>query len=124
MSRNGVTCHAYTVEQSFLDADLHSLLVGQLVDALSLNIASRAIVEGSFTLLGQKATMSGDEVGASYLAATTTPVVNATSNIATILEAGGSIGHAKTLSFATSNSLAAQDAIANKFAVGIRGGDF
>ncbi len=85
---NGVEKISYAIEQAFLDAAFYMLFHGQRVGTWSLSIESQSKITGSFGFQGTELETAGTEYGDSYLPATTTPIVNATSNVGFVLVNG------------------------------------
>lgn len=120
--RNGVEKRSYTIEQSYLDLDTvtHLLMKGMRPDTLSLDVSSGSIVTGSISFMGTEFNMGETAVGTSYTAATTSPVVNATSNVGVLQVDGAALSTAiQSISLQVANNLRQQMAVGSKFAAGI-----
>lgn len=123
----GFVDKSYTVELK--PADLSSIFAnqrGMTIGSLDLDIASRQIVTGAFTFMGFQFATATSTIGTGAAsAATTTNVINATSNVASLMEGGTALANAvKSLRLQFNNNLREQAAIANKYAIGIGGGQF
>jgi len=128
--RNGTTRSSFTLERRVKTAagtDFFQTFLGQVVDALTLNFESKAIVTGGFTFLGRFGDASNDSVDAAVAAsgydpATTTPVMNATNNIGTFLfDKTASAEALKSLTLNIANGLRGKDAMGTKgnFDIGV-----
>jgi len=129
---NGIVKSSLQIEQAFTDIEAYQLFSGQRVGTWSMNVESGAILTGSFGFQGTKLTIDdvatdgtpGDPptwlgVG-SYLPATTTSVLNATSNVGVITKDGVQLSTAvQSLDVELDNALRNQNAIGNKFPIGI-----
>lgn len=120
MLRNGIQSHSYSVEQFFSDASVAQTFVGQRVGDLSLSISAGSIVSGSIGFQGSNVTVATSANAGTVTDATTTAVVNATSNVARILQDDTSFNcKVRSVSFNLSNALRTQNAIGNKYPCGI-----
>lgn len=121
----GFVDKAYTTELKATDlTNIFANQRGMTIGTLDLNLASRAIVTGQFTFMGfQFATASATVGTGAAGSATTTRVMNATANVATLMEGGAALATAvKSLRLQINNNLREQAAIANKYNIGIGGG--
>lgn len=126
-SDGGFVDKAYTCELKASDlSNIFASQRGMTIGAMDLSIVSRAIVTGQFTFLGMEWTPGSATVGTgAATAATTTSVVNATSNVASLMEGGSALATAvKGLRLNFNNNLREQAAVANQFNIGIGGGQF
>jgi len=125
---NGVAKSSMMVEQAFTDIGAFQLFRGQRVGTWSLNVESGAILTGSFGFQGTQVDIDEQTPptdptwlgSGSYLPATTSAVLNATSNVGTIVKNGSALATAvQSLSVDVDNSLRNQNAIGSKFPIGI-----
>ncbi len=126
---NGTTLRTYDLEEEFNDITQFVTFRGMGVNKLSMAIASKAVIGGSFDFMGKDIlamTATSNLPGTDdVLFPTTTPVMNATSNVAKLYEAGVAIAagiFVKSISFDLNNALRAQDAIANLAPIGLGNG--
>jgi len=125
---NGTDKPSFAIEQGFTDIDAYQLFEGQRVGSWALNVESGAILTGAFSFQGTEVTTDEPGVGVdpswmgtgSYLAATTSSVLNATSNVGTITKDGVALATAvQSLDMELDNALRNQNAIGSKFPIGI-----
>jgi len=129
---NGIIKSSLQVEQAFTDIEAYQLFSGQRVGTWAMNVESGAILTGSFGFQGTS--VDTDDVGTdgtpgddpkwlgsgSYLPATTSSVLNATSNVGLIVKDGVQLSTAvQSLDVELDNALRNQQAIGNKFPIGI-----
>ena len=124
MLRNGVTQHSYSIEKEFADIGQFASFAGMEVDTFSLEIASNAIVTGTLGFMGRTAGNGQVTIGTGApLEAPTNDVYNATSNMASIREAGVALSSstffATAISTSVANGLRGQKAVAVEGSVGI-----
>lgn len=126
----GVTPRSFTLErqQQDLASPSYEYFTGQQVDTLALSMKATAIITGTLSLtgLGSPPPSTSRFSGATDLAATTTPVMNAASNVGTLIEAGVAVGGPSFMTeagFTIKNNLAEQNALGSLAAVGIRDGE-
>lgn len=118
--RNGTTLRSYSIEQAFLDIGQYMLFRGQRVGGFNLEVSAGAIVTGAFQFMGTQAVAGSSAYGTAYTAATSTAVVNATSNVGAITESDATLATAlRTISLTLDNGLRNQPAIGTKFPAGI-----
>lgn len=128
--RNGTTRSAFTLERRLVTstgADYFQSFVGQIVDAMTLNFESKAIVTGSFSFVGKignaaDSSLDSDVALLGYAAAETTPVMNATANIGTFLfDNAASTEALKKITLNIANGLRGKDAMGTKgnFDIGV-----
>lgn len=121
MVRNGTVKRSYSIEQYFSDTTDSFLFAGQRLGTMNWNAPAGDKVSGSFGFQGTTVTTSGagSEVG-TPTAATTTDVVNATSNVAKILVGGTALScQVRAVNLSLDNALRNQMAIGNKYPCGI-----
>lgn len=120
--------HSFTFETGFEDVSQFFTADGQRIGTMSYNVASGAILTGSYGLQGRamaRAVTSklGDTGDYTVLNTTATPVANATVNVGQIFKNGVELSTAlKTISFSGTNNLRDQMAVGSKFPVGIGAG--
>ena len=124
MLRNGVTQHSYSIEKEFADIGQFASFAGMEVDTFSLDIASNAIVTGTMGFMGRTAGNGQATIGTGApLEAPTNDVYNATSNMASIREAGVALSSATffatAISTSVANGLRGQKAVSVEGSVGI-----
>lgn len=124
--RNGVTEQSFVVVQEHEDISQVMYFTGMEVSQLSLNVASQAIVNGTFSFVGKQgyaSAIASTPVSTVAASATTNIPLNATSNVGTLREAGATLATPlRAINFTINNNLAPRNAVANKPAIGIRSG--
>jgi hypothetical protein len=126
---NGTTLQTYDLEENYTDVTQFLTYRGMGVNKLSIALASKAVITGSFDFMGKDVllmTATSNLPGTDDVNFPTTfPVMNATSNVAKLYEAGAPVAagiFVKALSFDLNNALRAQDAIAQLSPVGLGNG--
>ena len=119
---NGITPKSYTIERQHLGIEQYFLFTGMHVSQMSLNFASEAMLEGSFTFLGKDAVRSDTTSVSNIISAPTTPNTNSVDNFGQLRESGTTQGYIKSLSLEIDNNLRGQKAIANVGLVGVAPG--
>jgi hypothetical protein len=122
---NGTDDPSFMIEQAFTDVELYQLFLGQRVGTWAMNVESGSILTGSFGFQGTE--VQTDTVdpaswlgSGSYPAATTTGVLNATSNVGTIVKDGVALSTAiQSFDMELDNALRNQNAIGSKYPIGI-----
>jgi hypothetical protein len=120
--------HSFSLEVAFDDISRYRLADGQRVSTMAYNIAAGSILTGSYGFMGRGmtkklASVLGDDATYTCLGTTSTPVANATVNVGTIFMDGEALSTAlKTISMSATNNLRDQQAVGNKFPVGIGAG--
>lgn len=84
--KNGVVKRSFAVEQAYLDIGNYFLYTGQRVGSMSLEAAAGQIVTGSFGFMGSTATSGTSTFAGTPSAATTSQILNATTNVGAVLE--------------------------------------
>lgn len=125
---NGITRKQFTIERKIKNSannDYFQVYRGMMVDGMTLNFESKAIVTGAFTFMGKLgidgSTSTIDADGA-YTPADPGDIVNATSHVGTVLiDEEVSIERFKTLNINIANNLRGKDAIgeSGNFDVGV-----
>lgn len=120
MLRNGVVKRSFSFEQAFTDIGQYFMFRGQRAGTLSLDVQAGSLVTGTAAFQGASTSVSSSPFGTVYTDATSTPVVNATSNVGAITEAGVPLVTAlQAISLNLDNALRNQNAISSKFPTGI-----
>lgn len=114
---NETTETSFTIEKSFTDKTQFHTFAGCVVSELTLNLAVGEILTGSFDFLGKDMVRGVATAGTgAYTAATTTGVMNAVGNVASIREGGTELAapiYARALTVTVNNNLRGIKAIAN-----------
>lgn len=121
--------HSFSFETAFEDVSQFFVSDGQRIGTFTYNIAANSILTGSYGLQGRgvtRRTSNTTKLGTSPytpLETTATPVANATVNVGTLEMDGVALTTAlKTITLNGSNNLRDQQAVGNKFPVGIGAG--
>lgn len=123
--KNGTTEKSFSVERGHLDIDEYFLFTGMVVNSFSLDISAGSIVTGSFDFMGKDCVLAQTSGATTETAATTTDVMSAMTNVATILEGGSAIGaYVNKMSLNVNNNLRGQKAVANTGSVDMNSGSF
>lgn len=122
-----ITPQSFTIETGFEDVDQYFIADGQRIGTVALNVASQSILNGSFGLQGRAMTrLTGTKLGAAPftpLEATSSQVMNATSNVGTITVLGEELSTAiQSIAINGTNNLRDQNAVSYKFPAGIGAG--
>lgn len=122
-----ITPQSFTIETGFEDVDQFWITDGLRVGTFSYNIASNAILTGSFGFNGRQTKRQGTtKLGAApytVLDTTATPVANATVNVGAIKINGEELSTAiQSITINGNNSLRDQNAVSHKFPAGIGAG--
>lgn len=114
-ARNGIDKTFHTMERAILAPNgttYYQVYRGMAIDELKLTVASKAIVKGSLSFMGQKGTTESASVGTSYTAAASGPILNGTSNVGQIYQGSAlSTERFKSVEFSIKNNLRSKDAI-------------
>jgi len=125
---NGTTKKSFTLEKFFSDITQYYAVPGSRVDTLSLSVQSRQKVTGSFAFMGKGGSIAATTAGSgAYGAATTAPVLNASANVARILEGGAVLGagvYVQQLDIEFANNLRGVDGVGSVDSVEIGVGRF
>lgn len=85
--RNGTTEHSYTIERYHEDKDKYFAYKGMVCNNMNLTAAANAIVNGGFDFIGKSAVAATATAGVgAYAESSTNTVMNAISNVGSILE--------------------------------------
>ncbi len=125
MARTGTTKKSYLYEKGFLDLSKFISFRGMRVGGWSMEIASKAIVTGTFSLVGEGAYPSATTISGSVTAQGSLSVANATSNVGRLEEGGSTLAtKIKSAKFTLNANARALDAVGSKFPIGINLGSF
>jgi len=90
---NGIVEKSFTLEKNMNDATQFFAFKGCRMATLSLSIASRQKVTGTFGVMGKSGVLAATTVGSgAYSAAPTNEILNASSNVGKVLEGGAVLG--------------------------------
>jgi hypothetical protein len=126
--RNGVTEHSFTFVKQFNDATVvtRHIFDGIRIGGFTLEMQTASILTGTFNVIGKSAEMSETTfAGESIVAASTTEVMNAVTNVINIHQNGatiGSPGSINSLSLELDNQHREQKGIGELGNVGVVGG--
>lgn len=124
---NGTATKAFTIEKTFEagTTDQYHRYSGARVNTLSLNVRASEMVTGSFGLLARGMTSAQAIIaGATYTAANTNPVINATSNFAALVMTGVTSPAIMGLKIDITNNLRQQPVVGSLSSKGIGTGRF
>lgn len=124
-----ITPQSFTIETGFEDVSQFWITDGLRVGTFSYNIASNAILTGSYGFNGRQTKRQGTtKLGANpytVLGTTSTPVTNATVNVGAIKINGETLSTAiQSITINGNNNLRDQNAVSYKFPAGIGAGRF
>jgi hypothetical protein len=127
--RNGISLPTFTFERKLVNnaaADFYQRYLGMGVDEWNMSITTAKINEGSFGFIGASADTDDDLfAGATYAAAPTNQVQNATSHVTAIFQGGTtSTEHLTALEFAVKNNVRAKNEIGRDGAFELGLGEF
>lgn len=120
--------HSFSFEMAYDDIHKYRIADGQRISTFALNIAAGSILTGSFGLMGREikainASQLGNDSDYTVLNTTSTSVANATVNVGQIELNGVALSTGlKTISLSANNNLRDQQAVGNKFPIGIGAG--
>jgi hypothetical protein len=121
--KNGVTPSSFAIERELADLTGGRKFIyynGMMVNTMSLNIASRAIVTGSFVFMGKGGVSGTATVAASTAAAAAATPLTASANVGNILENGSALAAPiKSIALTLNNNLRAIDVIGTKTHAGL-----
>lgn len=125
---NGVVKKSFTMEKEFSDITQFFSFTGCRIDGLTLALASRQKVTGTFSVKGKAGALAGATVGSGpYTAAPTNEILNASNNVGKLLEGGAVLGAGvfiQTLDIEYAANLRVVDGIGQAAAVDIGYGRF
>jgi len=114
--RNGTTEHSYSIERklSELSPLVHFPYTGLVVNTFNVDVASKAVLTGSFGFIGQKGDVSATAMSSGSITdAGTTDPLNANANVANVLENDTAVATClvNAMGFALNNNVRGLDAI-------------
>lgn len=119
---------SFSIETGFSDVSQYFLVKGLRVGSFELSLSSGEIVNGMVAFEGKDtslSTVSAFASGYDLLASTSTPILNATTNVGQIFKNGEELSSAiQSISIKGDASLRAQRAVGSKFPAGIGVGRF
>ncbi len=125
MLRNGTTKRSSLIEFAHSDVSIFKQIIGARFDTMSMLMAAKALIELTFGVVAKEGRYGTATVANSVAAVTSTPVLNTTKHVARIDFDGTEFdGYLQEFAIEGTNNLATRPAIANKFPVGIRTGNF
>ena len=120
MVRNGTTKRSVLVEKRWNDIAQYQSFRGMRVGQMNLNLTSRQLVTGSFSLMGANGPMAGSTVAGSSSPAASRAVYDASNNVAVLSEASTTfLTPITSLQMTINGNLRMQPAVANRFPIGI-----
>lgn len=120
--------HSFSFEVAYEDINRFRLADGQRISTMAYSISAGSILTGSYGTMGRAitkklATVLGDDGPYTVLNTTATPVANATVNVGSIQINGETLSTAlRSISMNGNNNLRDQQAVGNKFPIGIGAG--
>jgi hypothetical protein len=126
--RNGTTKKSFTIQKAFTDLATPELwnFTGARISTWNLELATGSILNTTFGVMAKDAQMIETQFsGATVGSASTTTVLNAVDNIASIVfdgDPGGSTFYFNSLSISLDNQLRGQEAVGNLGYVGVEAG--
>lgn len=109
--KNGTELRYFTFEKKFGDlTNIYQLLTGFVINGLTLNIATGAILTASMSFLGKGQASAAADQGSGYTAVGSTSVMNAIDHVDSLLE-GGSAFSITSMSFSLTNNLRAREQV-------------
>lgn len=125
---NGITPKSFTFEETYElgTTDTYRRFAGCMINTMSLNIGARAAVTGSFGIMGKQETLGTAALGgATYPAATTTPVTTASANVASLIVGDFSPQPVvRSVTLEISNNLRTRPAVGTKYSAEFGAGRF
>ena len=123
--RNGIVEKSYLIEKRFTDITQYIYFDGMRVGGMSLNIAAKQIINGSFTFSGKEGVASASSVAGSSTAASAAVPLSASANVGTITRNNVALATPlKSITLNVNNNPRAKDRIGSKAAAGIGLGFF
>jgi len=116
MIRNGTSQRSFSIMREHLDMSpiVYFLFRGMIVSQMQMSVQANSILTGSFEFMGKNSAVSiATPTSGTITAATSTDVMNAVSNVGTVLEAGAAVNSAllKGIEFTVGNALRGKPAI-------------
>ena len=114
--RNGTTEHSYSIERKLTDLspDVHFPYTGMVVNTLNMEVASKAVITGSFGFIGEEGSVSATAMSSgSVTDAGTTDPLNANANVANVLENDTAVTTClvKAMGFSLNNNVRGLDSV-------------
>lgn len=126
--RNGSTKKFFTIERAFTDlTNVFQNHKGMMVNQMTLNAASGAIVEGTFSFNGMTSAVTTATIGSgAATASTTNSIISATANMGTVYENNAAVSgiYFKSINLTTNNNNRELTAIGNLYPIGVNMGNF
>ena len=122
--KNGTTQKSMSVEIGYTNTGLYEVFPGCVVDGMDFSVATEQMITGSYTIIGKAGSgVSMSAIGASYNAASTSPVMEAVDHIPNFRV--GSVNYAaRSISVNIANGGEAQKAIGTLGVTAVRSGTF
>lgn len=125
---NGTTKQSAAFERGYGDlANAFELFTGMRVNTLDLNVAANAIVTGTASFVGKEGQSASTTHATTVSESAQNDVMNATSNLGSLFLntlAAAFTDAVRSITLSLNNNCAAQFAIANRTAIGVRVGTF
>lgn len=125
---NGTTAKSFTFEKFMSDITQYFGFTGCRINQFQLSVQSRQKVTGTFGVMGRSHRLDATTIGTgAYTAAPTNPVLNASRNVARILEGGAVLGagvFVQSLDLEVNNNAADVPGVGSEFPVEIQLGRF
>ena len=116
MARNGVTKMSFLLEKRFLDISKFQYFKGMRVGQMRMNVTSKQVITGAFTFMGSEGIPSATSIGhATSTAKSSDQIINATTNVGTVMEGGSALTTGiRSIDFTVNNNLRALDGIGSR----------
>jgi len=124
---NGTTEKSFTLEKTFEmgATDQYHRFTGAICNTLSLSLATRSIVTGNFGFVAAGASSAQAEIASStYTGVNSNPVINASSNFASLALAGVTGPEATAININITNNITSEDVLGSLDARGQTAGQF
>lgn len=123
---NGANKKTFSIEKEYTDlSSVFSSHKGMIVNTMTLNASSGAIVEGSFGFMGRDSAYTGTTIGTGAdVTPAATPIMSATANIGTIYINGTALTttYLKSINLSTTANARQLDAIGNLYPIDVNMG--
>jgi len=120
---NAANKKTFSLEKAYTDlSNVFSYHKGMIVNTMTLNAASGAIVEGSFGFMGRDSAYTGTTIGTGAdVTPAATPIMSATANIGTIYIDGTALTttYLKSINLSTTANARQLDAIGNLYPIDV-----
>lgn len=124
--KNGTVLKTYTFERYFADIGVYEYVRGTAIDMLALEAKPQSILTGSFTAVGMNYAIQNSAIASSTtVAANSSDVLNASSNVAQLAENGTAVGapnYVFGLSFSIKNNVRLLTAVGSRVGVAVNYG--